>query len=108
MLERKTKYCTLAVISLLITMSKSTKRYKKITSIPGVIIECKSGWFVAYYEHRTDIIANGENEREVKKNLKEMYEAIIQLEEEEAEKKTSVKLPKDFKTRHFTQRLKSA
>ena len=89
-------------------MSKSTKRYKKITSIPGVIIECKSGWYVAYYEHRTDIIANGENEREVKKNLKEMYESVIKFEEEEAEKKTSSVLPKDFKARHFTQRLKSA
>lgn len=87
-------------------MGKS-KRYKKITSIPGIIIECKSGWYVAYYEHRTDIIANGENEIEVKKNLKEMYEAVIQLEEEDAEKKTTT-LPKDFKTRHFTQRLKSA
>lgn len=90
-------------------MAKSPKRYKKITSIPGVIIEAKSGWFVAYYEHRTDIIANGENEREVKKNLKEMYDAIIKSEEEEeSEKKTSAALPKEFKTRHFTQRLKSA
>ncbi len=86
-------------------MGKIIKRYKKITSIPGIIIECKSGWFVAYYEHRTDIIANGENEREVKKNLKEMYESTIKFEEEEAEKKTSAALPKDFKTRHFIQRL---
>jgi predicted RNase H-like HicB family nuclease len=89
-------------------MAKEKKRYKKITSIPGIIVECKSGWFVAYYEHRTDIIANGENEREVKKNLKEMYEDLIRFEEEEAEKKTSATLPKGLKTRHFTQRLKSA
>ena len=86
----------------------STKNNKPNYTVPGTIIECKSGRFVAYYEHRTDIIANGENEIEVKKNLKEMYKAVIQYEEEENEKKTSVSLPKDFKTRHFKEKFATA
>ncbi len=85
-------------------MANRSKKTKKKLSVPGTIIECKSGRFVAYYEHRTDIIANGENEREVKKNLKEMYEAIISYEEE-CEKKTSFKLPKDFISRPFKEKL---
>ena len=89
-------------------MANRAKKTKSITSIPGTIIECKSGSFVAYYEHRTDIIANGENEREVKKNLKEMYESVIKYEQEEEEKKTSFKLPKEFKTRAFKEKFTNA
>jgi len=58
----------------------------------GVVIECKSGRFVVYYEHRTDIIATGENEMDAKKNLKEMYEPIIQFEAEEDAEKNSRKV----------------
>ena len=86
----------------------STKTNKPNYTVPGTIIECKSGRFVAYYEHRTDIIANGNNERDVKKNLKEMYEAVVQYEEEENEKKTSVSLPKDFKTKSFKEKFATA
>lgn len=77
---------------------------KKATTIPGMIVQCKSGRFVAFYDHRSDIIANGSNEREAKKNLKEMYEAVMKYEEDE-EKKTAPALPKDFKVRAFKEKI---
>lgn len=75
---------------------------------PGILIECKSGRYLAFYEHRTDIIANGENKREAKKNLKEMYKAVLDFEQEEAEKIASIKLPSEFKTSQFTEKLNYA
>ncbi len=43
---------------------------KKGELVPGTIVKCDSGRFIAFYEHRTDIIANGENELDAKKILK--------------------------------------
>lgn len=80
---------------------------KKKSSIPGIVIECQSGMFVAFYEHRTDIISNGFSAKEAKKNLKEMYESVLKFEEEESEKKSAV-LPKDFKTQSFKEKLHTA
>ena len=80
-----------------------SKRYK---TFPGILIHCKSGRYFAYYEHRTDIVANGDNEKEVKKNLKEMYKMITQVEkEEEQQKEDADQLSKSFKTKSFTEKL---
>lgn len=78
------------------------RRYK---NIPGVIVECKSGRYLAWYEHRTDIIANGENEVDVKKNLKIMYDVVMKHEKEEQEEKKPDPLPPSFKTRAFTEKV---
>lgn len=40
---------------------------KKGELVPGTIVKCESGRFIAFYEHRTDIIANGENEVDAKR-----------------------------------------
>ncbi|HRO48149.1 hypothetical protein [Agriterribacter sp.] len=56
---------------------------KKDELVPGTAIKCESGRYIAFYEHRTDIIANGDNEIEAKKNLKEMYTAVTQFEKSE-------------------------
>jgi predicted RNase H-like HicB family nuclease len=82
----------------------NTIKKKKNELIPGTIIECKSGRFIAFYEHRTDIIANGENEADAKKNLKKMYEIIVKHEAKEAEK-TTLNIPKSYKTKNFTEKL---
>ena len=84
-------------------MATNTKK-KKSELIPGTIIECKSGRYIAFYEHRTDIIANGENEVDAKKNLKKMYEAIKKHEDKEAAKNT-LNIPKSYKTKSFTEKL---
>ena len=57
---------------------------KKGELVPGTVIECKSGRYVAFYEHRTDIIANGENETGARKNLRKMYEIVRKHEEKAA------------------------
>ena len=44
------------------------------------IIKCESGSYLAYYLHRSDILANGETEKEALDNLKEMYEVVIEFE----------------------------
>lgn len=84
-------------------MPNSIKK-KKGELVPGTIIECKSGRYVAYYEHRTDIIANGVNEKDAKKNLKKMYDTIKKFEEKKASKDVLV-LPKSFKTKSFSEKL---
>jgi len=76
---------------------------KKMLSLPGIVVECKSGRFIAYYEHRTDIVANALNEKQVKKNLKEMYTSVIKYEEQENEQ-TPLILPKSFRTRSFKEK----
>jgi uncharacterized protein YcnI len=79
------------------------KRYKKY---PGITVECKSGRFMAFYDHRSDIIADGDNEVEAKKNLKKMYEIVMAYEKkEEEEKKDEQELPANFKTKRFTEKL---
>lgn len=73
--------------------------------MPGTLVKCESGRYIAYYEHRTDIIANGENERDAKKNLKKMYIEIIQMEEAEAESEPPLKLPPYTETKKFKEKL---
>jgi predicted RNase H-like HicB family nuclease len=83
-------------------MKTTNIRKSKNELVPGTIIECKSGRFIAFYEHRTDIIANGENEADAKKNLKKMYETVTK---HEAEENTVLKVPKSYKTKSFTEKL---
>lgn len=83
-------------------VTTKTPRYKVM---PGTIIECKSGRYLAFYEHRIDIVANGDNEREAKKMLKEMYKAVLEYEKNEEEITDARGLPKDFKTKGFTEKL---
>jgi predicted RNase H-like HicB family nuclease len=76
--------------------------------IPGTVIECKSGRFLAFYEHRTDIIANGENERDARKNLRELYQMTLELEEQEGvahEDDDQLSLPASFVKRTFKERV---
>lgn len=72
--------------------------------VPGTLIKCDSGRFIAFYEHRTDIIANGDNEVEAKKNLRIMYK-IVTKHESAASEKSSLELPKNFNTIKFTDKL---
>lgn len=80
-------------------MATRTSKKEQYT-VPGTVVKCQSGRYLAYYEHRTDIIANGDNEAEAKKNLKKMYKIIKKNEEKEFEKK-SMDLPPNTKTKGF-------
>ena len=72
---------------------------------PGVIVECKSGRFLAYYEHRDDIMASGENEPDAKKNLKKMYKAVMGYEKKEGIDREPDVFPADTKTKKFLQKF---
>lgn len=76
----------------------------KKTEIPGIIFRCESGRCIAFYEHRTDIIANGENEKDAKKILKKMYKIVTEQEEEE-ERKHKVELPPSVKAKSFKEKI---
>ena len=85
----------------------TSKRYlrKKYDLIPGTLVKCASGRYIAYYEHRTDIIANGENETDAKKNLKEMYMVVIEHEESESGGIPTLNLPPHTETKKFTEKF---
>ena len=83
--------------------AKKLTQYKKYK---GTIVECKSGRYLAYYEHRRDIVANGDNEVEAKKRLNKLYETVMKLEKKEEEKNEERPLPKDFKTKPFTDKIR--
>jgi hypothetical protein len=86
-------------------MAKQGTRKKKFTTAPGILVECKSGRFLAFYEHRTDIVANGPSVIQAKKNLKQLYKDVMKLEKEEEDKQDEIDLPKDFKTARFKEKL---
>jgi hypothetical protein len=83
---------------------RGIKKNKK-ELVPGTLIKCESGRFIAFYEHRTDIVANGDNEVEAKKNLRTMYKIVTEHENEEIEK-PSLDLPAGYNTIKFTEKLK--
>jgi hypothetical protein len=85
-------------------MGKTLK--KERYTVPGTLVKCQSGRYLAYYEHRTDIIANGENETDAIKNLKKMYNVIKKNEETESDTKQVV-LPAHTKTKSFSETLSS-
>lgn len=86
-------------------MSHNPFRKSKKELVPGTIVKCQSGRYIAYYEHRTDIIANGENEKDAKKNLKEMYDVVIKFETKEEEEKNTIKLPSNFEIKKFKDKI---
>lgn len=88
-------------------MPKRAKKEK--FEVPGTVVKMESGRYIAYYEHRTDIIANGENERDAKKNLKKLYDAVMEYEknEEDENEKKALKLPKNSVTKSFTEKVDS-
>lgn len=77
---------------------------KKGELMPGTLVQSDSGGYIAFYEHRTDIIANGENEKEAITNLRKMYKVVKEHEDEEAEKQ-AVKLPKSYQTKPFKDKI---
>ncbi len=86
-------------------MGHITNKKEKFV-VPGTLIECESGRYLAYYEHRTDIIANGENEKDAMKNLKKMYK-IIQAGEGKGSDSKPIDLPTATKIKSFTDKLDS-
>ena len=77
--------------------------------MPGTIVECKSGRYIAYYEHRTDIVANGDNEKDARKNLKKMYKIVIDFEKKDVEgSHPRTTLPPNTKTKSFKEKLPSS
>lgn len=86
-------------------MAKSRITKRRFKTIPGTIIECKSGTYIAFYETRTDIIAHGDSEIEAKANLKSLYATVIKHEKEEQEGKPEAGLPKTFVTKKFTEKI---
>jgi predicted RNase H-like HicB family nuclease len=80
-------------------------RIKTKSLVPGTIIKCESGRYLAYYEHRQDIIANGDTESEARQNLKMMYETVRQYECGQRET-IHTELPVTYKAKKFTEMLK--
>lgn len=80
---------------------------KEQYKVPGTIVKCQSGRFLAYYEHRTDIVASGENEKDVKKKLKKLYDSVMKHEQQEEESKKKLVLPKSYQTKTFQDKVHS-
>jgi predicted RNase H-like HicB family nuclease len=77
----------------------------KKNKYPGITFKTESGRYIAFYEHRTDIIASGENEKDVVKNLKKMYKTVIEHEEDQENEKPPLKLPKHAIPKKFVEKL---
>lgn len=50
--------------------------------VPAKITKCQSGRFLANYEDRDDVIANGDTESEAIENLGTLYESVIKHEQD--------------------------
>lgn len=85
-------------------MANRIPKKKKNEFVPGTVVKCESGRYIAFYKHRTDIIANGENEADAKNNLKKMYKTVKKYEDAEEEKQSLI-LSKSYQTKRFTERL---
>jgi predicted RNase H-like HicB family nuclease len=88
----------------LFPMAKRAPKTKKYKLIPGILIHCKSGRYLAYYKHRSDILANGDTIKEARKNLREAYEYVIKIEGGD-KPSPPIDLPADFKTSNFTEKF---
>ncbi|MGC4037036.1 MAG: hypothetical protein QM764_13845 [Chitinophagaceae bacterium] len=84
-------------------MAKS--QHTKKHSYPGILVKCESGRYLAYYDHRTDIMASGENEKDAKKNLKKMYKSVMEFEEQNGNEKEDNDLPPNVKTKKFVEKF---
>jgi hypothetical protein len=78
---------------------------RKYELVPGTVVETRSGRYMAWYEHRTDIIANGDNEKEAISNLREMYAIVVKTEAENAEQKKTKGLPENLHGKTFMGRI---
>jgi len=47
------------------------------------LIKCQSGHYLAFFNHRDDILANGENRVEALENLDTLYEMVMEYEQSE-------------------------
>ncbi len=79
--------------------------HKKKHKYPGITFETKAGRNVAFYDHRTDIIASGENQKEAIKNLKKLYKAVKEHEEDEESEKPPLKLPENVTPKKFVEKF---
>lgn len=89
-------------------MGKGIPKKKKGELVPGTLILCDSGMVIAYYEHRTDIIANGENEKDARKNLRKLYDLAVNHEKENGEEPKDddpLPLPGNFDTKKFVEKF---
>jgi len=87
-------------------MPNNKPKKKKGELMPGTLVRSESGRYIAFYEHRTDIIANGENEKEALKNLRKMYKMVKDHEDAEAEsEKEADKLPESFHIKRFKDKI---
>lgn len=81
-------------------------RKSKSELIPGTLIKCASGRYLAYYEHRTDIIANGENERDAKANLRKMYTIVKKHEKDDpVNERYDIDLPPHVQKKTFSDKV---
>lgn len=80
------------------------RKAKERFTVPGTVVKCASGRFLAFYEHRTDIIANGDSELEAKKNLKKLY-SIVKKNEGKEQPHASFKLPPHTSIKSFSEKL---
>lgn len=87
--------------SLQMGNSNSGKKH----TYPGILVKCESGRFLAYFEHRTDITASGENEKDAKKNLKRMYKAVMEFEAEQEKESGPSHLPPNVETKRFLEKV---
>lgn len=53
---------------------------KLLPAFSIVFLECKSGRWLAYYQKRKDIIANGDTKKEAEDNLKSLYKSAMDYE----------------------------
>lgn len=84
----------------MLVKTKSKERF----TVPGTVVKCQSGRYLAFYEHRTDIVANGNSEREAKDNLKKLY-SIVKKNEEKEQPVKQIKLPPHTSTKSFSEKL---
>jgi len=85
-------------------MALRIPKKRKDELMPGTLISCDSGMYIAFYEHRTDIIAHGENEMDAINNLRKMYKIVMKHEPAQKEDH-EISLPPDAKTKQFFDHL---
>ena len=100
-------YINLKKTAMNIYLRRLLHRIKTHSLVPGTIVKCESGRHLAYYEHRQDIIANGDTESEARNNLKLMYDIVKKYESEQSES-VHTKLPVNYKSKKFTEKLNCA
>jgi predicted RNase H-like HicB family nuclease len=74
--------------------------------VTGTIVLCAPDYFFAFYDHRSEMTANGETVEECLRNLREMYEYVLREEERGKKQKPQadlpLQLPADWNVKKFT------